>query len=51
MNTFHYLSYELIITRDKNLYYGECKELNYSSSADIEQNLKNDFMEYVDSVI
>jgi len=51
MITFPYLDYELIINKSQDIYYGSCAELNYFSNSDIEQNLKNDFMEYVDSVI
>jgi len=48
MTSFHYLSYELIIPKGQDIYYSSCAKLNYFSNSDIEQNLKNDFMEYVD---
>lgn len=51
MNSYFYLGYKLVYFKDNCIYYGTCKELNYSSNADLEQELKNDFREYVNSVI
>ena len=51
MNNYFYLGYELLIVKDNCIYYGICRELGYSSNADLEQELKNDFVEYVNSVI
>jgi hypothetical protein len=48
---FFHLGYELLIVKDNCIYYGICRELNYSSNSDNEQELKNDFVEYVDGVL
>lgn len=51
MFSYFYLVYELLIVKDNCIYYGICRELNYSNNFDFEDELKNDFVEYVNSVI
>lgn len=51
MNSYFYLSYELLIVKDNCIYYGMCRELSYSNNFNTEADLKNDFIEYVNSVI
>lgn len=51
MNSYFYRTYELVYFKDNCIFYGTCRELNYSSNADLESELKNDFIEYVNSVI
>ena len=46
--SYFHLDYELTIHEMNRIYYGNCKELDYSSNADLESELKNAFREYVD---
>ena len=50
-SSFFHLGYELLIVKDNCIYYGLCRKLGYSSNSDNEQELKNDFVEYVGRVV
>lgn len=51
MNSYFYLSYKLVYFKDNCIYYGTCREVGYSNNFDFEDDLKNDFVKYVNSVI
>lgn len=51
MNSYFHQGYELVIVKDNCIYYGKCRELNYSNNFDLESDLKRDFVRYVNSVL
>ena len=51
MSSYFHQGYTLVYFKDNCAYYGICRELNYSNNFDFEDELKRDFVRYVDSVI
>lgn len=49
-SSYFYLDYELVVYEKDSIYYGNCSNLSYSSNADNETELKNDFNEYVNQL-